>query len=832
MVNYSDSPTVSDGDCVGSFKVGSSTSLNTDNQGIRRRVLNYYSKSVTCPITSREDPNRHVTCMDVARTGGMWLLGDDHGSLTVFRGGTTVKRFRLPNLPTSYTLPEGIPGPVSPNGYVEVVKWACDGRRAVVGMRDRVMLVDLETEKVELEFMTLLALYMSADDVPLGPVARVSTHPADPTKSIVSFYLTKNQASRKYYTISRAGLKGHNPPSDREMSAGCTAVYKHDRDEPDSVVLLTTYTGIDPTSPLVGNPHNLKGKDFARIRFLSNPGEGGVETFKTEVLQPSTKKTENKNFHRKGGRIFVSPNSKMIVTTGVGTGIRVYSSKDLALIGVFGEGIKLDGTLTLEYTECFLVRAHGKIWAVGLPIWWRVEQGKGELFQKIHMWQVCGEKEEDATIKASQDRVKFKYKFATFSERSIELPSSMGVLQADFDGSTQTILAVGLEGGLFRRTGKVSQEWPGPMYPPGYKIVHQNYYYLEQEDELDKVENENGNEREGKNKGTAKARVAEGGKRGKEGRREREEVDVFGRGVKGGGSEVGVRLKFEKEEQLKLKLEDLKRDKKINKARMFVDTDAACQGGDEDEGIGWFMDLVPKPPSAGKGNEKKDSMQKGKLSPPSVPENDLRGYIRSLRTVVANGSGSSFKTPTDTSNDCKACMGRLWVHTCGRERGLPVHMQKLRNERDEEKRKAGVVVDSRNNNRSVGAGRAAKAAAEIPTLEAFDADANEDGRCCNAKIFVTADGKPLNEATLNKLKRNRENAAKKKGTLGGLKPAARVGVRVKCSEIGDNYYGVSLVPVKKKGGLPEMEVRGSEERRDEVATQSLATPKTYLRCQT
>lgn len=127
VVNYSDSPTVSDGDCVGSFKVGSSTSLNTDNQGIRRRVLNYYSKSVTCPITSREDPNRHVTCMDVARTGGMWLLGDDHGSLTVFRGGTTVKRFRLPNLPTSYTLPEGIPGPVSPNGYVEVVKWACDG---------------------------------------------------------------------------------------------------------------------------------------------------------------------------------------------------------------------------------------------------------------------------------------------------------------------------------------------------------------------------------------------------------------------------------------------------------------------------------------------------------------------------------------------------------------------------------------------------------------------------------------------------------------------------------------------------------------------------------
>ena len=71
---------------------------------------------------------------------------------------------------------------------------------------------------------------------------------------------------------------------------------------------------------------------------------------------------------------------------------------------------------------------------------------------------------------------------------------------------------------------------------------------------------------------------------------------------------------------------------------------------------------------------------------------------------------------------------------------------------------------------------------------------------------MTADGKLVSEATLQKLRKSRENAAKKRGTLGGLKPSQRFGVQVKHPDF-ETAIGLALNPIKGRGGFPEYEVQ-------------------------
>ena len=48
-----------------------------------------------------------------------------------------------------------------------------------------------------------------------------------------------------------------------------------------------------------------------------------------------------------------------------------------------------------------------------------------------------------------------------------------------------------------------------------------------------------------------------------------------------------------------------------------------------------------------------------------------------------------FQVAGDALVTCRACLGRLWAHSCGKERGLPVNMQQQRNLRDK-KRQTGI----------------------------------------------------------------------------------------------------------------------------------------------
>ena len=738
---------------------------------------------------------------------------------------------------------ERMPGPVSPPGYVEYVKWACDGVHAIVSMCDRVMLVNLETEKVVYSFETVKKNGVGEDSstlettlTPLGPVVHADPHPTDPLKALLSFFPPRTGISNKYYTVSPSSLTAHSSPDPHKLVCAAVAIYRHEPTNPDAIVLLSVYTSIDPDSSVNSmNPLQLKGKDFARISFLPSPGASTTMN-PTDILQPQSKRSlEKGGVQKRTARLFLNESKRMIMTTGVGTGIRVYSADDLVLIGVFGEGIKIEGSLPLEYNDCFFCKAYGKIWAAGLPLWWREQ---GDLFQKMYLWQVGVD--DDSKIIEETKTEGFKYKFTTFSERSFDLPDKCGLLHATFDDKSQTILSIGLEGQFWLRSGKISSEWPGPMYPPGYKIVDQNYYYLEQEDELDKVVNEEAEKPTTTRKFSTNRLLAS--------TREEEDVDIFGPfdSADAKNVESKITLKFEKEIQMKLKLEDLKRAKGgENKNGAFVKSDNPSLGG----GPNWFLDLLPTP-SLSKADEKKVTSQ-----PPrnlASTGNEMKKLITAQRNVAATGSGSSFQVAGDALVTCRACLGRLWAHSCGKERGLPVNMQQQRNLRDK-KRQTGIDgraklktkklldvkvggVSGNEGNGSKAGGPEVRVGGKPKEKGAMTAEGGIDGRAklktkklLDVKVggvsgnegngskaggpevrvggkpkekgAMTAEGKSLDEATVSKLKKARENAAKKKGTLGALKPAARIGVRVKCSEVGDDYFGVALVPVKKKGTI-------------------------------
>jgi hypothetical protein len=302
VYNYQDEADLSEVDGVlnCTYESGGSTVLNSDNSGIRKRIKNIYAKKVTEPVDERGQPERFCTCVDAMSAKGLWLLGDDSGCLTVYRDGNTIKRVKLPRYTSSVEYDdERMPGPISPPGYIELVKWCCDGLHAIVSTCNRVMLINLDTEEVIYSFETVekneevgshSSVVEGATFTPLGPVVHADPHPTDPLKALLSFYPPQNGTSNKYYTASPSSLAAHSAPDPHKLVSTAAAIYRHEPTNPDAIVLLSVYTSVDPDSSVNSmNPLQLKGKEFARISFLPSIG-ASTSTNPTDILQPQAKR--------------------------------------------------------------------------------------------------------------------------------------------------------------------------------------------------------------------------------------------------------------------------------------------------------------------------------------------------------------------------------------------------------------------------------------------------------------------------------------------------------------------------------------------------------------
>ena len=348
----------------------------------------------------------------------------------------------------------------------------------------------------------------------------------------------------------------------------------------------------------------------------------------------------------------------MILTTAGGTGIRCYSSDDLKLMRLFGEGIKLDSNSFLEYYECFFCRAYGKLWAAGVPLWWR---SQGEMFEKILLWPIGAE--DEGSVLEEFARQQFHFSATIFAEKTLSFPSEADpVTQAIYEPSIHSVLSLDIQGRVWKRKSTTVSYWPGPMYPPGYQVVDNNYFYFEREDELDIVLKDPEAVKD------ASSSCASGGPDfpAVESSAQDASVDILGGGaIEHDRAVCNISLKFEKEMQLDLKLRDKKRSnsncEKCDNVEL-AEAESVIEGGSN---VDWFLKLIPNTIEevvAKKGAED------GKPSITNVSEE-----IKLLRSAVADGSGSSFLVPAEAKTDCPACLGRLWYHKCGKKT-LPAGM--------------------------------------------------------------------------------------------------------------------------------------------------------------
>ena len=251
------------------YRLGRSTELSqtNDTQGWKR-VPGARCKMVTHPVSEKEQRTKYCTCLD-ARSSSV-IAGDDEGGVTVFDDGRALKRIQVLPLQAVAASTEERPHrsqldqlthPYTPSAYVAYVKLACDMLHAILSFGDKVVLLNLETEEVVYEF-DLVEEDHTNGKVPLGPVAHADCHRSDPMKALISFHCTRTEGSMKYYEVSPAGLTSHKVPDLHNTTVSANAIYGS---APDSVVLLSTFSSINPDSDIAQSLNITKGT-YSSIR--------------------------------------------------------------------------------------------------------------------------------------------------------------------------------------------------------------------------------------------------------------------------------------------------------------------------------------------------------------------------------------------------------------------------------------------------------------------------------------------------------------------------------------------------------------------------------------
>jgi len=215
--------------------------------------------------------------------------------------------------------------------------------------------------------------------------------------------------------------------------------------------------------------------------------------------------------------IRLTPNGRNLLVSSA-KGIRMFDSKNLNLIKIFGEGIALHGH-PITWQDCFCVvdkdyeksvlvekldgleyrldmtsnnyedggNSVGKqsspnlakevtrctsdskwnMYIVGIPHSYREPS---ELKETIHFWNIT-------------DNKFLEMKLPTYT---LHIPRNSGGIKSLIWRKSKLLLMT-QDGDCYEMTEFLYSDWPGKMYPPGYLVQEENVEYIENEDELDIV---------------------------------------------------------------------------------------------------------------------------------------------------------------------------------------------------------------------------------------------------------------------------------------------------------------------------------------------------------
>ncbi|GMH76236.1 hypothetical protein TL16_g07009 [Triparma laevis f. inornata] len=495
----------------------------------------------------------------------------------------------------------------------------------------------------------------------------ILTHPLPPRPSLAQILSHATEGQTSSSPLSSAIFSPYNP----------TEIFALQEDSIPSDLLSTSHL-----------PKNAPHKKTTILHRIQKRGNDNISIQYVTMEQP---KITAANIFKTGGYLELSSSGSVLCTTGVGSGVRVYLTKSFALLGIYGEGLRSMGGV-MEFNQCMFVESGGVYYVAGTPSCWRKdnEEMGGEMFGKIHFWRCDStffsnyEKQEaEGTagnapkegVLEGELRDMGGHASKTFADRMLRIPTVLGMQQVAWSG--RKLIGLGCGGSLGVISDPGVSEWPGAMYPPGYKIVNNNYFFVEKEDELDlKISKPNPKEGKGKNNNNDPSDPSDLSWLADP---EDQPVDILALDSEQSRQEsdgVVISTQFD-----------------LVAAQKLAEADAQAGGGSGDGGktqrggdgdgvspddpMTWFMNLLPKNQTSETDNNKSNANHFSKGYNPSQfnaeanngNPGSLSNFMAMRQLTKASGEGSALNREKLLGNEmsCTACLGRLALHTCGKK---------------------------------------------------------------------------------------------------------------------------------------------------------------------
>mmetsp|Transcript_17180 Transcript_17180/g.25394 ORF Transcript_17180/g.25394 Transcript_17180/m.25394 type:complete len:1158 (-) Transcript_17180:150-3623(-) len=419
--------------------------------------------------------SRSCTCLAVDDTGTYLAIGDTAGFVSIYT--LHPKMLCLTLLSTSASIREHaselkLP-PSKKYGLYEkkthvnqILEISFSGKRLAVSTIQEIELLDAEQNRI---------IWSLSNSI---PVQSLCIHPttsqllcsfaSDTKMELISplWSMCYDEDDAIAESVERTFVQPTIDHAKMSLGHRCAAIW--DKSDLTRILMVT----------LVTKPDGDNRQDLLRLENIS---------FK--VLQRTTipNKPAGKSSCHTVEYLSQSPSGHLTLVSST-RGIRLLDTSSFNLLQIFGENVALHGHSLLFQQCCFVPKSllgnevecllearenetivedsewvvNQSCWVLGVP---HARREPREMKEILHMWDFHDGKRTSCTILAP--------------------PKSDGFCSVIFAGGK--LIVTTQTGDCYLMSPRVSSDFSGIMYPPGYKIIGENLEYIEDEDELDHV---------------------------------------------------------------------------------------------------------------------------------------------------------------------------------------------------------------------------------------------------------------------------------------------------------------------------------------------------------
>ena len=590
-----------------------------------------------------ETPNYYASCASLDRQKKYMAVGTESGYLHICSVDTVSVEVKHQSLrkyirSTIEGSPHSSFDVTTPNYWISALGWSKDGNALLVSTSRALFCVSVHTNEL---------LFKHTHGY--GPAAAIKGCPSQNGRYLVDFSPSSTHAvigtSSVLVTPEALSPLKYGDESDEPLLSAAFSVTALDE--------YFTFQ-VSKNKPTLSEKASVCETGMIRRTRLDGLSMTTVKEAKFDQAYPVGTKGYRNHPLRRGSCLVLNDAGTLLLTNGNGCGLRLYLSSSLTLVGVFGEGLKM-ASGHVEFTQCaFVDGCDGLQYVAGLPNCWRAENQDvgGGLFAKIQLW-VCNsllfekDKSDEQLAKLVADLG--GHTRENFSTISVAVHSAIGIQEILWTGNT--LFGLGCCGTMGYISNSGASDWPGPMYPPGYKVVNNNYFFVEKEDEFDL-----------KSQGGGGTSVVEAGAF----HPEAGVVDVVG-SEPGEANADDVRvIQTQFEPSVAKELVEAENDRNNSgtyRRRHSSSLGEKTEGGgpdDDDKVLGWFKSFMPAAFDDSSSQNREGSM----LEEPTLHGQAIQAVL-SRRAMPARGDGGYLKGLP--AGSCAACGGRFTIHSCDRK---------------------------------------------------------------------------------------------------------------------------------------------------------------------